>query len=258
MSNTLILNVAARAQTGRSSSRRLRKVKRVPAILYGKHTNPELLSVDSPELVRLLKAIAGRARIIELTRADKGQAALAFLQEIQRDPITDNYLHIDLHEVKADEKFEIKVPVLIVGDAYGVKTEGGILEIAAHTVRVRCLPKDLPQVILADVTELKVGETMKVGDLKAPAGVEFRTIASQPVASILEIEAEVVAEPTATSAAAGAPVAAGAAPAAGAAGAAPAAAAAAGAKGAAAPAKGGPAAPAKGAAPAKAAAPAKK
>jgi large subunit ribosomal protein L25 len=249
MSNKLTLNVASRAQTGRSSSRRLRKVKRIPAILYGKHTNPELLSVDSPEFVRLLKEVKGRAKLIELTRADKGASALAFLQEVQRDPITDNFLHIDLHEVKADEKFEINVPVRIVGEAYGVKTQGGVLEIASHTLRIRCLPKDLPEAIPADVTDLKTGETLKVGGLKPLPGVEYRTAAGQPIASCLEIEAEVVATTEATGPSAAAGAAATAAGAAAAAAAAPAAKGAAGAK----PAAGAAAAPAAGA---KAAAPA--
>ena len=88
MKQALVLNVAPRAQTGRSASRRLRKVNRVPAILYGKHTSPEKLAVDGPEFTRLLKAIAGRALIIELARSDQGEKALSFLQEIQRDPIT--------------------------------------------------------------------------------------------------------------------------------------------------------------------------
>ncbi|OIR18730.1 50S ribosomal protein L25 [mine drainage metagenome] len=258
MNQKLTLNVASRAQTGRSASRRLRKVKRVPAILYGKHAQPELLSVDSPELTKLLKQVGGRAKIIELSR-DKGAAGLAFLQEVQRDPITDNYLHIDLHEVKADEKFEIRVPVRLVGESYGVKNESGVLEIASHQLRIRCLPKDLPEVITVDVTELKVNETIKVGSLKPMAGVEFRDLPGLPIVSCIEVaeEAAPVVEAAATPAAgAAAPAAGAAAPAAGAA--APAAGAAAPAAGAAAkPAAGAAAKPAAGAA-AKPAAPAKK
>jgi len=245
MTQKLTLSVTSRAQTGRSASRRLRKVKRIPAIIYGMHTNPEKLSIDVPEFVRLLKVVAGRANIIELTREDKKDVALAFLQEVQRDPITDAYLHVDLQEVKADEKFEIRVPVVIAGEAYGVKTEGGVLEIATHQLRIRCLPKDLPDYISVDVTDLKVGETIKVGSLKPVAGVEFRDLPGQPVVSITEIEEEAAATPAAGAAAA-APAAGAAAPAAGAAPAGDAKAAA-------------PAAGAKAAAPAaKAAAPAKK
>ncbi len=188
------LNVTPRAQTGRSASRRLRKANRVPAILYGKHTSPESLSIEGPEFVRLLKSVAGRAVLIELARADKSDQALSFLQEVQRDPITDKYLHVDLQEVKSDEKFEIRVPIQTVGESFGVKNQSGVLELNTHQLRVRCLPKDLPEVITIDVTELKVGETIKIGALKPVAGVEFMDTKGQPVVSCVEPVAEIVQE----------------------------------------------------------------
>ena len=268
MKQQLILNVTPRAQTGRSASRRLRKANRVPAILYGKHTKPESLSVEGPEFARLLKSVAGRAVLVELARTDKADRPLTFFQEVQRDPITDKYLHVDLQEVKADEKFEIRVPLHLTGESFGVKNQSGVLELATHLLRVRCLPKDLPETIHIDVTELKVGETIKVAQLKPVPGVQFLDDKGQPVVSCVEPVAEIVQEvvaaavpaegeaaaavPGAEGAAAAAP---GAAPAAGdakagaapAAGAKPGAAPAAGAK----PAAGAPAAGAKPAAPAK-------
>jgi len=263
MSLQFKLNVADRAQTGRSASRRLRKANRVPAILYGKHTKPESLSIEGPEFVRLLKSVGDRAVLIELQQAGKAEKALSFLQEVQRDPITDKYLHVDFQEVKGNEKFEIRVPVHVVGESFGVKNQSGVLEMATHTLRVRLLPKDLPEAIMVDVTELKVGETFKVASLKPIPGVEFLDPKGQPVVSCVEPVAEIVQEvvaatPAAGDAVAGAPVE-GAAAAPGAAGAA--APAAPGAAGAAAPAAGAKpaAAGAKPAAPAaKPAAPAKK
>jgi len=159
------LNVAVRAQTGRSASRRLRKANRVPAILYGKHTSPESLSIEGPEFTRLLRSVAGRAVLVELDRAENAGKALSFLQEIQRDPLTDKYLHVDFQEVKPDEKFEIRVPVQVTGESFGVKNQSGVLEMNAHTLRIRVLPKDLPEFIVVDVSELKVGETIKVGSM---------------------------------------------------------------------------------------------
>jgi large subunit ribosomal protein L25 len=213
MKNQLSLNVAPRAQTGRSASRRLRKVNQIPAILYGKHSNPEKLAVDVPEFVRLLKVVKGRSLVIELTRTDKPEKALSFVQEIQRDPITDRFLHVDLQEIKPDEKFEIRVPLQLLGEAYGVKQQSGVLEIATPQVRIRCFPKDLPEAIVIDVSELKVGETIKVAQLKEIPGVEFREVPGQPVVSCVEIAEEVVETP----AAAATPAAGAAAPAAGAA-----------------------------------------
>ncbi|HMD60016.1 MAG TPA: 50S ribosomal protein L25 [Opitutaceae bacterium] len=207
MKTPLTLKVATRAQTGRSASRRLRKVNRIPAILYGKHSDPEKLSVEAPELTRLLKSVAGRALLIELNREDKPEKALSFLQEVQRDPITDRFLHIDLHEVKADEKFEIRVPVRVTGESFGVKNQSGVLEIATHALRVRCLPTDLPEAIEVDVTALNVGETIKVGEIKAIAGVMFLDDKGQPVVSCVEPVAEIVVEaPVAEAAVEGAPV----------------------------------------------------
>jgi large subunit ribosomal protein L25 len=264
MSQQYKLNVADRAQTGRSASRRLRKANRVPAILYGKHTKPESLSIEGPEFTRLLKTVGSRAVLIELERTGKSDKALSFLQEVQRDPITDKYLHVDLQEVKGNEKFEIRVPVHVVGESFGVKNQSGVLEMASHVLRVRVLPKDLPEAIVIDVTDLKVGETFKVGSLKPVAGVEFLDPKGQPVVSCVEPVAEIVQEVSATPSAAegaAAAAAAGAAPAEGAAAAPAAGDAKAGA--AAAPAAGGKAAaPAAGAKPAagaaKPAAPAKK
>jgi large subunit ribosomal protein L25 len=263
MKTQLTLNVFSRTQTGRSASRRLRKVNRIPAILYGKHTNPEKIAIEGPEFVKLLKAVAGRSLLIELQHPERPEKPLTFLQEIQRDPITDKYLHIDLHEVKPDEKFEIEVPIQIFGESFGVKNQSGVLETASHTLRVRCLPKDLPAVIEVDVSPLKVGETIKVGELKPIAGVEFLDQKGQPVVSCVEPVAEIVveapvaatatAEGAAAAAAPGATPAAGAAPGAAPAGDAKAAAPAAGDKKGAAPAAG-----AKPAAAGKAPAPAKK
>ena len=99
------------------------------------------------------------------------------------------------------------MPVHVVGESFGVKNQSGVLEMASHTLRVRVLPKDLPEAVTVDVTELKVGETIKVGSLKAIAGVEFLDPKGQPVVScvepVAEIVQEVVAAPAAGDAAAG-------------------------------------------------------
>jgi large subunit ribosomal protein L25 len=200
MSLQFKLNVTARAQTGRSASRRLRKANRVPAILYGKHTTPEMLSIDGPEFIRLRKSVAGRAVLIELTRDGKSDQALSFLQEVQRDPITDKYLHIDFQEVKPDEKFEIRVAVRVTGESFGVKNQSGVLEMNTQQLRIRCLPKDLPEAINVDVTELKVGETIKVSGLKAIPGVDFLDLKGQPIVSCVEPVAEIVQEVAAAAA----------------------------------------------------------
>ncbi len=190
MKQQFILNVSPREDTGRSASRRLRKQDRIPAILYGKHTAPITLAVEGPEFVRLIKAIGDNAALIEL-KGTKEQA-LSILQEVQRDAMTDRYLHVDLHEVKADEKMEINVPVHTSGESTGVKNEAGVLEATSHTLRIRCLPKDLPAFIDVDVTELHVGQTIHIRELKPVPGVVFLGDKNQPVVSCVQPVEEIV------------------------------------------------------------------
>ncbi|MCF3651777.1 50S ribosomal protein L25 [Synoicihabitans lomoniglobus] len=181
MSTTTTLQVSAREQTGRSASRRLRKSNQIPAILYGKHSEPTKLTIDAPAFRKLLKKISGRKTIIELTREGADKPALSFLQEVQRDPITDIYLHADFQEIHAGEAFEVEVPVVVRGECVGVKTEGGVLEMASPTVRVRCLPKDLPGAIEVDITNLHADSTIKIGGLPVIEGVEYRDPVGQVV-----------------------------------------------------------------------------
>jgi len=178
-------------QTGRSASRRLRRANQIPAVLYGKHTKPESLVVDTPEFVRLLKAVGGRAVLVELNREGHAEPALSFLQEIQRDPITDRYLHIDFQEVKAGEAIELDVPVRTTGESIGVKSQNGVLEVPTHALRVRCLPKNLPAVIEIDVSAMEVGDVIKVSDLNPIDGVEFLDLKGQPVVAVVQPVAEV-------------------------------------------------------------------
>lgn len=190
MKHQFTLNVSPREDTGRSASRRLRKQDRIPAILYGKHTAPVTLAVDGPEFARLAKAIGDNAALIELKGARDN--TLSILQEVQRDAMTDRYLHVDLHEVKADEKMELNVPVHLSGESTGVKNEAGVLEVASHTLRIRCLPKDLPAFIDVDVTELHVGQTVHLGEVKPVPGVVFLGDKHQPVVSCVQPVEEIV------------------------------------------------------------------
>ena len=190
MKTPLTLKVATRAQTGRRASRRLRKVNRIPAILYGKHSAPEKLSIEVPEFTKLLKSVAGRSLLIELNREDKPEKALSFLQEIQRDPITDRYLHVDLHEVKPDETFEIRVPVRVSGESFGVKNQSGVLEIASHMLRVRCLPSDLPgEEGFSRIAPMEGGPFVAAATDKPPAIGDAPTTTREPRANPAEHEA---------------------------------------------------------------------
>jgi large subunit ribosomal protein L25 len=256
----LKLPVHPRAKTGRGPARRLRAASEIPAVIYGK-SGVRHITVKEPEFRLLMRAVAGTAALVEISEQG-GTPTLSLLQEVQRDARSDRFVHIDLREVSANEPMRAGVPVRVQGEAVGVKLESGIIEISRHELFVKCLPKDLPDFILIDVTDLHAGHSIHVRDLKPIAGVTFAdradevvvacvvpTVEEEPVAAEGAVPAEGEAAAAGAEGAAPAegdaakPAAAGAkgaAPAAGAKGAAPAA----GAKGAA------PAAGAKGAAPA--------
>lgn len=204
----LKLTVKQRTGTGRGPARRLRNEGLIPAIIYGSAgTNP--VSVDTVEFRTLMRAKGTSAAIVELT-LDSGAKALSLIKDFQRDAISQKIVHIDLLQVQANEEMTASVPVHITGEAAGVRLEGGTLDVIAHEIKVRCLPKNLPEFVEIDVTELKNGESIHVAGLKAIEGVTFpgdqkRTLV---VCSAPEEEAAPAADAAAPAAAKAAPAAA--------------------------------------------------
>jgi large subunit ribosomal protein L25 len=247
----LKLPVHPRAKTGRGPARRLRAASEIPAVIYGK-SGVRHLTVKEPEFRLLMRAVAGTAALVEISD-QTGTATLSLLQEVQRDARTDHFVHIDLREVFANEPMRAGVPVRVFGESIGVKLESGIIEVSRHELFVRCLPKDLPDIISVDVSELHAGHSIHVSDLKPISGVTFADRADEVVVACVvpKVEEEPVAAEAVPAEGEAAATAEGATPAEGEA-AKPGDAKAAGAKGAApaAGAKGAPAAGAKGAAPA--------
>jgi large subunit ribosomal protein L25 len=209
------LTISSRQGLGRNAAKRTRSSGRVPGVVYSRHAAPSAVSVAYPDMKKLLLSVGEATTLIELDR--EGGKLLTIIKEVQKDPLTDKITHVDFQEVKQDEKIEANVTVRTVGEAFGVKNENGILDLTSHQLRVRCFPRDLPEYIEVDVTELKVGQNLHVGQLKEIPGVEFRTSKGQSVVACTEAVAEVAAS-TPAAAAAAAPAAGGAAaPAAGAA-----------------------------------------
>ncbi|MDR1173738.1 MAG: 50S ribosomal protein L25, partial [Puniceicoccales bacterium] len=177
----LKLLVAKRNEFGRGSMKRLRASGKVPAVVYG-HLGTTALAVDEKELKALLKEKGHSASLIDIEI--KGDAVhLSDIADIQRDPVTDKFLHIDFHEVSQSEKMTTVVPLEFSGEAIGVKQNGGILDIARHEVTVRCLPADLPSSVHVDVSNLAIGTIVHLSDLAVPSGVELIGDQASPIVS---------------------------------------------------------------------------
>src|ERR1051326_2947050 len=130
---------------------------------------------------------------------------LPLVQEVQHHPLSGSILHVDFHEVAENEKVAVMVPVETIGEAVGVKTDGGVLEHVLFKIKVRALPKDLPELISVDVSNLKIGQAVHLGEIQAPAGVELIGDKNIPVIAVAapRTEEEEAAEAAAAAAAPG-------------------------------------------------------
>jgi large subunit ribosomal protein L25 len=198
------LKAFQRSQVRRGEVKKLRATGRVPATIYGRLAKPQNLEVNSKEIADLLNHSASENLLVDLTvENDPRSKRLALVQEVQHHPLDSKVLHVDFHEVAENEKVIVQVPVETTGEAAGVKNAGGVLEHVLFKLKVRCLPKDLPDQITIDVTALEINKAIHVGEITPPAGVEIlgdKHIAVVSVAAPRTEEVVVVADAAAPAA----------------------------------------------------------
>jgi len=198
MAKQVKLAAQVRSETGRTAVNKIKSQGFVPAVIYAHNETPVCLQVSARDIDTLLSHAVGEHLLVELEIAGSANR-LAIIQEVQHHPVTQAVLHVDFHGVSANEEIESSIPVEAVGEAVGVKSFGGILEQLARQITIKCLPKDLPEVINVDISALKVGDSLHVKDLPLPAGV---TAVDTDVTVFLVAEPNVAAEAPATAAAA--------------------------------------------------------
>jgi large subunit ribosomal protein L25 len=166
------LNAELRTDTGKGASRRLRHANKVPAILYGAGKDPENLTLEQKDVQYELQHEAFFTQVLELNVGGKKQDVL--LRDLQHHPYKLDILHMDFQRVEAKKEMHVNVPLHFINEeiAPGVKTEGGAISHVITEVEVVCLPKNIPEFIDVDLSELHMGEIVHLSDLKMPAGVE--------------------------------------------------------------------------------------
>ncbi len=179
------LTAYPRALNRRGGARKLRSAGRVPAVIYGGQTKPQNLEIDLKSLEDLIHHAASENLLVDLAvEQDARPKRLVLVKEVQHYPLTGKVLHIDFHEISETEKVTVMVPVEPVGEATGVKNGGGVLEHVLFKVKVRSLPKDLPEVIHVDVSRLEIGQAVHIGEITAPPGVEVLGDKNIPVLAV--------------------------------------------------------------------------
>jgi large subunit ribosomal protein L25 len=164
------LSVSLRERAGSAASGRIRREGNIPAVLYGTSGTRNLL-VDRSVFLKVWRQ-AGQSSIVTIDDGN-GFSTMSLIQDVQRNAITDSFMHIDFLEVTAGHAITANIPVHMHGTPVGVSSEGGVLDIQLHEVEVRCLPMNLPHQIDVDVSEMKLGDVIHLGGLPAIEGVEF-------------------------------------------------------------------------------------
>jgi len=190
MAKQVKLKAEPRTTTGRSAARRLKALGIVPAVIYGGKEKSQPLQVSARDLNAMLSHASGENILVELEIAGQKAAKTALLQEVQHSPVGGDILHVDFHAISMDEKIEASVPLEPLGISIGVKNAGGLLDQNIRSLTVECFPKDLPDRITVDVSELNIGDSIHVRDIKLPSGVVAKVNADLTAFSVMAPTAE--------------------------------------------------------------------
>jgi len=193
------LTATSRQRTSTRGARRLRASGTIPAVVYGKTTEPMTIGLNRAELIKMLLARAGEHGLVTLKVAADGAKRKAWEQPVliktlQRHPVNGEILHVDFHAITLTERIRIKIPVELLGVAVGVKQDGGILEHFLREIEIDCLPTEIPKQVDFDISQLKIGDTIHVKDLAAPSGSKITTDPEAVIASVQAPKAEKVEE----------------------------------------------------------------
>ena len=160
----IVVSAEKRTEKGKNVNRRLRVAGRIPGIVYGGKGAPEAVAVSPKDIVAVLRSASGENTLFDLDLG--GSRRKVILKEYQIEPIKGKLLHADFYEVALDKLLEIKVHVEVTGTPVGVKVQGGILDFVTRELEIECLPADIPEKIVVDVSELELGKHIRVSDLK--------------------------------------------------------------------------------------------
>lgn len=189
------LNATKRDGAGKGVARKLRQGGRVPAVMYGKDMDPVHLSIDAMEAGHLFRAISVENTIVDLVVEGEKEVFPTLVREIQAHAFKNELIHVDFLRIQKGVAVDVDVPIELIGNPVGVKTQGGNLEHLLHDLPVRCIPSLIPTSIQVDVSALEMDGAIRVSDLQLPDGVEVtfdddRTICliTQPRAAAEETE----------------------------------------------------------------------
>ncbi len=176
------LAAQSRVTRGKGGARKVRATGMIPGVMYGLGRETSHVSVNSHDLSELLRH--GERQIIRLQMKDSDGETLTMVKEVERDPISENIIHVDFLRIDLDKPLHTEVSIHVVGDAPGVKA-GGVIEHILRDVEIEARPTDIPDFITIDVSALDVGQSLHVSDMVAPPNVKILTDPHRPVVTVI-------------------------------------------------------------------------
>ncbi len=181
---SLVIKAEKREIFGKNASRVVRRKGRVPAILYGPGMDSVPLTLDKKDLFSILKSETGENTLFMVSFNSEKRDAM--IKELQINPVSDELLHVDLILIAMDKEIKVAIPIVLVGEAVGVKAEGGFVDFSSREIEVECLPKDIPEHIEVDINALHLHQSIRVDEIDSPEGVK---ITSDPESVVVLIQA---------------------------------------------------------------------
>ena len=202
------INVAAEVRTsrGKNEAHRTRRAGQIPAVIYGAFKDPVSVSVNPREIAKITRSATGYNTIFKLEIAG-GETTPVMVVDQQVDPIRGTLLHADFKRIDLSKRIRVSVPVTTTGEAKGVKVQGGLLEVITRAIEIECLPDEIPEKFVVDVTELMIGQARRASEVALTGSMKLVSAPEAVIAHSVAMRAEEVATPVEGAAVAETPVA---------------------------------------------------
>ena len=195
MVKDIVVAAEVRASRGKNEAHRTRRAGQIPAVIYGSHKDPVAVSVNPREIAKITRSATGYNTIFKLQIAG-GETTPVMVVDQQVDPIRGTLLHADFKRVDLTKRIRVSVPVATTGEAKGVKVQGGLLEVITRAIEIECLPDDIPEKFVVDVTELMIGQAKRASDVALSGSIKLVSSPDTVIAHAVALRAEEVAAPT--------------------------------------------------------------
>jgi large subunit ribosomal protein L25 len=183
-----------RTSRGKNEAHRTRSAGKIPAVIYGAFKDPVAVSVNPREIAKITRSSTGYNTIFKLEIAG-GETTPVMVVDQQLDPIRGTLLHADFKRIDLTKRIKVNVPVVTTGEAKGVKVQGGLLEVITRSIEIDCLPDDIPEKFVVDVTELMIGQAKRASDIPLTGSMKLVSAADTVIAHSVSMRAEEVVTP---------------------------------------------------------------